>query len=203
MNEPKQGRGRIQLLLIAAVFLGPLALAAWLYFAGEDLAPAGRTNHGALLQPIVRLADELPASPLHEHNDGHWVLLYANANRCDEACEFALYTLRQSRLMLGKEMDRLLRVFLHGDTAPDTVLLAEEHAGLITLQDSDLKDLLDNKKPANLEKSLESLEKIVRIPYPHEVPGSIVGQHTVQKLEGAPHVFLRLADAQTADGVPR
>jgi len=151
MNEVKKGKGRVQLLLVAAVFLGPLALATWLYFAGQDMMPEARTNHGALLEPIINLGEVLPVSPLHESGDGHWVLLYANNGACDEACEYSLYTLRQSRLMLGKEMDRLVRVFLHGDTAPDTVLLAEEHAGLITLQDSRLKDLLENKKPMNLD----------------------------------------------------
>lgn len=151
MTEISKRKGRVQLLLIAAVFIGPLALAAWLYFAGQGMAPESRTNSGALLEPIVNLGELLPESPLHASGDGRWVLLYANGGPCDEACEFSLYTLRQSRLMLGKEMDRLLRVFLHGDTAPDTVLLAEEHAGLITLQDSDLKDLLENKRPANLE----------------------------------------------------
>lgn len=151
MTEIRKGKGRVQLLLVAAVFIGPLALAAWLYFAGQDMTPESRTNSGALLEPIVNLGEWVPESPLLASGDGRWVLLYANEGACDEGCEYALYTLRQSRLMLGKEMDRLLRVFLHGDTAPDTVLLAEEHAGLITIQDSDLKDLLDNKKPANLE----------------------------------------------------
>ena len=151
MTEVKKGKGRVQLLLVAAVFLGPLALATWLYFAGQDMTPEARTNHGALLEPIINLGEVLPESPLLESGDGHWVLLYANNGACDEACEYSLYTLRQSRLMLGKEMDRLVRVFLHGDTAPDTVLLAEEHAGLITLQDSRLKDLLENKKPMNLD----------------------------------------------------
>ena len=151
MTEIRKGKGRVQLLLVAAVFIGPLALAAWLYFAGQDMTPESRTNSGALLEPIVNLGEWVPESPLLASGDGRWVLLYANEGACDEACEYALYTLRQSRLMLGKEMDRLLRVFLHGDTAPDTVLLAEEHAGLITIQDSDLRDLLDNKKPANLE----------------------------------------------------
>ena len=150
MTTPRPGKGRLQLLLIAAVFLGPLVLAAWLYFAGQALTPEGRTNHGALLEPIVRLTDALPESPLHEHNDGYWVLLYANAGACDEPCEFSLYTLRQSRLMLGKEMDRLVRVFLHGDTAPDTVLLADEHKGLVTLQDDSLYALLDKNRPASL-----------------------------------------------------
>ncbi len=136
MTNNTRGKGRVQLLLIAAVFLGPLVVAAWMYFGGQGIAPAGRTNHGALLDPIVRLADELPDSELHRRSDGYWALLYANAGACDEGCEYSLYTLRQSRLMLGKEMDRLVRVFLHGDTPPDTVLLADEHQGLVTLQDS-------------------------------------------------------------------
>jgi len=151
MTVNKTRKGRVQLLLIAAVFLGPLALATWLYFGGQGLTPDGRTNNGVLLEPIINLADTLPDSPLHTATDGHWALIYASAVACDEACEYSLYTLRQSRLMLGKEMDRLYRVFLHGDTPPDTVLLADEHKGLITLQDSDLNDSLDNKKPADLE----------------------------------------------------
>jgi cytochrome oxidase Cu insertion factor (SCO1/SenC/PrrC family) len=151
MTADKTRKGRITLILVAIVFLGPLAAAAWLYFVGEGLAPAGRTNNGALLQPIVNVGEVLPESPLNAVGDGYWSLVYANESACDETCEYALITLRQSRLMLGKEMDRLVRVFLHGDSAPDTVLLADEHGGLITLQDSSLNDLLDKKKPADLE----------------------------------------------------
>lgn len=150
MTVVKKTRARVQLLLVAAVFLGPLALAAWLYFSGTSLVPEGRTNNGVLLDPIVSIEDALPDSPLHPYNARHWVLLYANPGSCDEACEFSLYTLRQARLMLGKEMDRLVRVFLHGDTPPDTVLLADEHQGLITIQDRELHALLQHSKPAGL-----------------------------------------------------
>ena len=178
MTETKQGKGRVQLLLIAAVFLGPLVLAAWLYFAAQDLTPEGRSNNGVLLQPIVNLPDMLPGSALHAHNDGHWVLLYANTGACDEACKYSLYTLRQSRLMLGKEMDRLIRVFLRGDTAPDTVMLAEEHEGLITLQDSSLSDLLYNKKPDDLEAGgyylVDPLGNLVMYFEPEIEPGAMV-----------------------------
>ncbi len=178
MTDIRKGKGRVQLLLVAAVFIGPLAVAAWLYFAGQEMAPESRTNSGALLEPIVNIGELLPASPLLASGDGRWVLLYANEGACEEACEFSLYTLRQSRLMLGKEMDRLLRVFLHGDTAPDTVLLAEEHAGLITLQDSDLKDLLDNKKPANLDTGgyylVDPLGNLVLYFHPNIDPGAMV-----------------------------
>ena len=150
MTANKTRKGRIQLILIAAVFLGPLAVATWLYFGGQGLTPEGRTNSGALLEPIINLAEALPASPLHDVGDGYWSLVYTNQSVCDDACEYSLYTLRQSRLMLGREMDRLVRVFLHGDTVPNTVLLAEEHQGLVTLQDSSLNDLLEAKKPAEL-----------------------------------------------------
>ena len=150
MTETPKGRGRIQFLLIAAIFLGPLAIAAWMYFTGSELIPEGRTNHGALLQPIVRLGDALPDSEIHAHNEGHWVLLHATTEACGEECEYALYTLRQTRLMLGKEMDRLVRVFLHGDTPPDTVFLAEQHEGLVTVRDDSLGGLLEGKRPQNL-----------------------------------------------------
>jgi hypothetical protein len=151
MTDINPRKGRIQFLLVAAVFLGPLIFAAWLYFTGNGLVPEGRTNNGVLLEPIVSLPEAVPDSPLHEAGGGYWVLLYTNPGICDEACGRSLYTLRQSRLMLGKEMDRLVRVFLHGDTAPDTVLIEEEHAGLFSLQDDDLAALLEGNRPANLE----------------------------------------------------
>ncbi|MCP4299030.1 MAG: hypothetical protein GY783_00465, partial [Gammaproteobacteria bacterium] len=141
MTKKKDIAGRFQLVLIASVLFGPLILAAWLYFSGAGFRPEGKTNHGELLQPLISIRDALPGSAIHKCNDGYWLLVYANAGVCDAACEYALYTLRQSRLMLGKEMDRLVRVFLHGDTAPDTVFLADEHAGLITLRDSGFSEL--------------------------------------------------------------
>ena len=151
MNDPaRQRTGRLQLLLVAAVFLGPLLVAAWMYYGGGSVQPQGRTNHGALLEPITNLAEELPVSAVHAHYQQSWVLLYSHDTTCDATCRDALYKLRQSRLMLGKEMDRLTRVFLHGNTPPDTVFLAEEHAGLVTIEDGSLTRLLNNKKPADL-----------------------------------------------------
>ena len=150
MTRRKDIKGRLQLTLISLVFFGPLILAAWLYFSGSGLTPEGRTNHGALLEPIVNVRDALPDSSTIELGDGRWLLVHVNEGACGEECKFALYTLRQSRLMLGKEMDRLGRVFLHGDTAPDTVFLADQHAGLISISDSSLSGLLQNKKPTEL-----------------------------------------------------
>ena len=150
MTKQKDIAGRIQLFLIALVFFGPLILAAWMYFGGTGLQPAGKTNHGELLEPYINIGDVLPESAIHARANGRWLLIYANTGSCDKACQTALYTLRQSRLMLGNEMERLLRVLLHGNIAPDTVLIANEHKGLVTLQDDDLCILLSNKKPVEI-----------------------------------------------------
>ena len=150
MTGKKTTWARVQMLLIASVFLGPLVVAAVMYYSGA-LQPAGRTNHGELLEPIINAAEALPGSIIAEQGDGHWVLAYVNQDDCDSACVSGLHTIRQSRKMLGKEMDRVVRVFLHGDTTPDTVFLESEHAGLIAASDNDLVALLNNKKPAAAE----------------------------------------------------
>lgn len=149
-QEPGQRKSRLLLLLVALVFLGPLIIAAWLYNQGDSLAPSGRTNHGELLEPIVNVSDHLSALAVAGQYGGPWLLVYANTASCDDPCRDALYTYRQARLMLGKEMDRVRRVFLRGDTLPDTVFLTEEHPGLITIEDSSLSGLLNNKRPAEL-----------------------------------------------------
>lgn len=152
-DDTPKPTGRLQLLAIATVFFGPLFFAMWLYFSGGGFQPEGRTNRGALLEPIVNLVDELPDSALHGIRERSWVLLYENTGECGDACRASLYTLRQSRLMLGREMDRVLRVFLHGDSAPDTVFLDSEHKGLVAIRDESLDTYLDKKKPVELGES--------------------------------------------------
>lgn len=149
--EPKKAAlGRLQLLGIAAVFAVPLALAAWMYYFDNSLAPGSGSNNGALLLPIVSLSDDLAQSEIHNIGSNQWLMLYANNDACDDQCDDALVRLRQTRLMLGKDMQRVKRVFLHGDSLPDTVTLEEQHAGLITMTDNDLNMLLEMKRPAEL-----------------------------------------------------
>ena len=149
MAETERKSAHTQLLLIALVFFGPLLVAAWMYYGGHFSA-SGTSNHGALLEPITNLAETLPDSEVLQKGHGSWQLLYTSATECTDSCRDALYTMRQGRQMLGKEQNRLVRVFLHGDTPPDTVFIANEHQGLITTQEAKLSSLLTNKKPAEL-----------------------------------------------------
>ncbi len=141
----KKSSGRMTLFLIALAFFGPMAIAVYMYYGGQEVELGA--NKGALLEPYINLNDELPESGFSEAAPGKWRLVYTNEAACDDACREALYTVRQSRKMLGREMERVERIFLHGDSAPDTLFINQEHAGLITFQDGGLSQLLENKRP--------------------------------------------------------
>jgi hypothetical protein len=134
-TETKRGPARLQLAMIAALFIGPLVVAAWLYFSGS-FAPSARSNHGVLLEPVVHLPDTHPALP--EVATGQWLLIYSTETECGDECVAALHEQRQLRLMLGKDMSRVTRVFLQGGTTADRVLFDEQDNGPEVLLDSEL-----------------------------------------------------------------
>lgn len=134
MNSPE--KSHLQFLLIAVFFVGPLAIAAWLYFGGSNWRPAGQTNHGTLIEPVVTLpvaslatADGSATAPGFLR--GKWSLLYLERSDCDERCRQALVQLRQIRLALGAQADRLQRVFLCDGAIPEAPWFEAGHGGLI------------------------------------------------------------------------
>ena len=150
MQQEVNKRGRLQFLIIVLVFLGPMVVAAWMYTTGR-LQPESSTNHGNLIDPVVQLNEALPgSSPLFSATEAPWTLLYMNEGSCDEPCHDALYRLRQIRLMLGKDVGRVDRVFLHGDLPPSDLDFQEQQRGLATIADQDFGRLLDKSRPKDL-----------------------------------------------------
>lgn len=115
-------RGRSALVGLAALFFLPLAGAFWLYYAG-GWRPAGSTNNGELIMP----ARPLPAA---ETLRGKWTLVYVGDGACAADCRQALWTMRQTRLLLAEDMDRVQRVFLAETGCCDRPFLGREHPGL-------------------------------------------------------------------------
>jgi hypothetical protein len=80
--------------------------------------------------------------------------------------------------MLGNEMNRVGRVFLHGATPVDTVFLQEQHAGLITITDTGLQELLARKRPEQLQAGgiflLDPLGNLIMYFSPDINPGDMV-----------------------------
>jgi hypothetical protein len=125
---------------LAALFLLPIAVSFWLYY-GVGWSPAAHVNHGELLQPARTLRSVSLTGPNGAATTGtvfakRWALVYVGDGRCDPACRYALYVMRQTRLALNSDMARVERVFLATADCCDEVFLAREHPGMIVLDAS-------------------------------------------------------------------
>lgn len=110
-------RRRLQLVALALVFLGPLALAFWLYYGGGALLPHARVNRGALVDPVrtlppVSLARPDGAATGAGFLRGKWSLVYVVGAHCDAGCRRRLGELRNVRLALERDGPRVRRVLL-------------------------------------------------------------------------------------------
>lgn len=115
--------GRIRMLLILLVCASPVIASYLTYFV---IRPEGRTNYSELILPTRPLpsASELPLTDLQGHAvapeslRGQWLLVVVAGGDCDATCENALFLQRQLRETLGKERDRVDKLWLVSDARP-------------------------------------------------------------------------------------
>ena len=125
---------RINLVLIFAVFAIPLIAAYLSYFVWP---PQSRLNYGELIEPktlpdaALRDAEgrDMPLSKLR----GKWIMLSVDSADCSEACNHKLYLMRQIRISMTKEMNRIDRVMLVRDSAKLPSEIATKYPGMHVL----------------------------------------------------------------------
>lgn len=128
---------RIKLLALIALFLGPVVL-TWLYHWYKPLWRPATSVHGTLIEPVRALPDVLVFAPGTDPVEistrrGRWVLLQFNVGKCGASCRQRMADLRQLTLSLGKDQNRLQRVFASDEVdLPDQASL-REHPGLLYL----------------------------------------------------------------------
>lgn len=137
--------GRIKMLLVWAVCAAPVVASYFMYYV---VRPEGRTNHGSLIQPVQAMPDaaalplrSLQGAPvLPASLKGQWLLVSVAGGACDDACEKKLYLQRQLRESLGRDKDRIDRVWLVNDEAPvrDALLPALQQATVLRVPQADL-----------------------------------------------------------------
>ena len=109
-------RRRLQLVALTALFFGPLVSSAWLYYHGS-WRPAGRVNHGELIDP----PRPLPPLDLATPSGGHtgrsflhrkWSLVTIAGGACEARCGEALTAMQTVRRALDLPGTRVERVLL-------------------------------------------------------------------------------------------
>lgn len=129
---------RAKLILVMGIFALPVLASYLAYFVWQP--QGGTRNYGALIKPVtlaetLTLATPEGAPVAMKSLRGKWVLLHVDAAACAQACEQKLYTMRQVRLMQGREQDRVQRLSLIADGQPPRAALQKEFEGTQWLSD--------------------------------------------------------------------
>lgn len=148
---------RMKLLALLVVCSLPV-IAAWLAFS--VVRPQGRAGYGELIQPVRPSPDQAVttldgvAYPLASLK-GQWLLAMAAGGACPRECQRQLYLLRQFRLTLGKDKDRVDWVWLVSDSAPVDPFLArslrQDGATVLRANSATLADWLSDPHGKNLQ----------------------------------------------------
>lgn len=122
--------GRLQLLGVLLACSLPVLIA---YFVFYVVRPHGEASFGELLNPArpmpqVHTADLNGAPHDLRQLQAQWLLVKVDGGACQQDCQKQLLVLRQLRLMLGKDMDRVDWVWLINDGAPVDAKLATDLA---------------------------------------------------------------------------
>ena len=112
--------GRWKMIAMLLVCASPVLASYFTYYV---LRPEGRSVYGELIQP----QKDMPSITVKNHQaqefalqslKGQWLLVTVASGACAERCQQNLYFQRQLREILGREKDRLDRVWLVTDAAP-------------------------------------------------------------------------------------
>ena len=117
---PDTRSGRWKMLAVLLVCAAPVLASYFTYYV---IRPEGRRNYGELIDPQRPLPALAAMATDGERVDlptlkGQWLLVSVAGGACDALCQQHLYFQRQLRESLGREKDRLDRVWLVSDEAP-------------------------------------------------------------------------------------
>lgn len=132
---------RIALIIIAGLFVLPLAL-AWLMYSGAiDYQPAETRNLGALVEPPVPAAIEsldvrdMNGQPAGDWSE-HWMVLYATPEPCEADCLADAAGLRQVHRAAGRNQQRIRLLLLGPGAQSQSGALGELYPAFLLASDA-------------------------------------------------------------------
>jgi hypothetical protein len=136
-GEVSRKRGRWKLFAVLLVCASPMILSYLTYYV---IKPTGRTNYGTLIDPRERPIPAMASTTLDgrpkqlQQYAGKWIMLKVGGGECADACQKQLFAMRQWRLMQGKNMDRIERVWLVLDDKPLDTMTIRQYDGMHLLR---------------------------------------------------------------------
>lgn len=144
------------LLLMAAL---PIGSATWYFKTHEYKGFIATKNKGELVIPVIDVTtldlrngagepaylsfEELVADVAPEdYKPRPWQLLYLGAPECDDTCVDRLYFLRQLHVRLGREFNRVQRVYVQASDVPGP--LPDHTAAYIAAEQPDMRVVYAN-----------------------------------------------------------
>lgn len=117
-EQRRTAAGRLRMLLVLAVCAAPVIASYLTYFV---IRPGGRTNYSELIVPSRPMPDDLGLRTLGGEPlasaalRDQWLIVVVGDAACDATCEKYLYLQRQIRESLGREKERVDKVWLVTD----------------------------------------------------------------------------------------
>ncbi len=189
-GKPRTSSGRWMLLLLLLVCVAPIVASYFTYYV---IRPEGRRNFGELIDP----QRPLPAAsgraldgrvvPLPSLK-GQWLLITVAGGACDAACEQNLYFQRQMREALGKEMNRVDRLWLVTDEAPVApgLMPALQGATVLRVAPTVVDQWLQAEKGASLQNHLYVVDPMgnwmMRFPANLDAPAAAKAKRDLDRL---------------------
>ena len=183
-------RGRLQMLLVLLACAAPIMASYFTYYV---VRPEGRRNFGELVQP----QRPLPAMPTVALDGspgslaslkGQWLLVTVSGGDCKADCEQRLYLQRQLRESLGKEKDRMDRVWLLTDDAPvvASLLPALKQAAVLRVAAADVQQWLAPAAGHQLQEHLYLVDPLgnwmMRFPANLDAEGAAKAKKDLERL---------------------
>lgn len=135
-NTVNMKSNRKTLLILLFVFVLPAIISFVMFFT--EWRPSSTINHGELVLPVREIKDRdmlsMDEKPVKFSDlNGKWTMVYFDSSECTDACMSQLYFMRQTHSSLGKNYDRMQRIYILTDTKALAELKPKlsEYAGML------------------------------------------------------------------------
>ena len=139
-------KARISLIVIVILFTSPFIASWYLVFYTDFKKNDIGVQNGSLIDPVIEVG-VIEGQAIGDNTKqkllGKWTLTGFVSNGCNVDCEKLLYTLRQTRLALGKNLDKVGRLIL--TDSEEVMSYVEEYKGQKVVKDPVEYDRLINK----------------------------------------------------------